>query len=84
MSDPVSWLLVEHGWKVVDAGGADVGTVDEVRGDTEQDIFSGLEVSTGLLGRSHFVSSEHVTEIVEGRVRVDLDRYGVKRLEELS
>ena len=33
MSDPVSWLLVEPGWKVVASEGSEVGKVDEVVGD---------------------------------------------------
>lgn len=82
MSDPVSWLFVEPGWKVVDSADDDVGTVDEVRGDTKRDIFSGLDVSSGILGRSHFVPSEHVAEIVEGCVHLDLDGDGLARLEQ--
>jgi sporulation protein YlmC with PRC-barrel domain len=82
MSDPVSWLLVETGWKVVDSNGDPVGTVAEVRGDTGNDIFSGLAVSGGLLGRSRFVPSENVAEIVEGCIRLDLDHDAVKALEE--
>ena len=84
MSDPVSWLLVERGWKVVDSTGDDVGTVDEVLGDTDRDIFSGLSVSSSVLGRSHVVPSEHVAEIVEGCVHLDLDGEGLKRLEQGS
>lgn len=84
MSDPVSWLLVERGWKVVDSAGDGVGTVDEVRGDTEKDIFNGLEVSSSIFGRSHFVPSEHVAEIVEGCVHLDLDSEALKRLEQAS
>lgn len=84
MSDPVSWLLVETGWKVVDANGESVGTVEEVRGDAGNDIFSGLAVSSGLLGRSHFVPSENVAEIVEGCVHLDLDHDAVKALDQPS
>lgn len=82
MSDPVSWLLVERGWKVVDSAGDDVGTVDEVHGD--KDIFNGLDVSSSIFGRSHFVPSEHVGEIVEGCVHLDLDGEALKRLEQAS
>ena len=84
MSDPISWLLVERGWNVVDSAGSDVGTVDEVRGDTEKDIFNGLEVSSSIFGRSHFVPSEHVAKIVEGCVHLDLDGDGLKRLEQAA
>src|SRR5205085_11166814 len=29
MADPVSWLMIEPGWKVLDADGEEVGAVDE-------------------------------------------------------
>src|SRR5438067_657482 len=48
-ADPVSWLVVEPGWKVVDRDGDALGRVDEVIGDTGQDIFNGLAVSQGML-----------------------------------
>jgi hypothetical protein len=40
MADPVSWFVIEPGWKVVDADGEQVGTVDEVVGDSGDDIFN--------------------------------------------
>ena len=33
MADPVSWLLIEPGWEVVDANGERIGKVDEVLGE---------------------------------------------------
>ena len=73
MSDPVSWLLIEPGWEVVDAQGESVGKVDEVVGDPERDIFDGLNVSTGLLGEVRYVAAEDVGEITEGRVQLVAD-----------
>ena len=73
MSDPVSWLLIEPGWEVVDANGEDVGKVEEVVGDQEEDIFSGLNVATSLLGKAEFVPAERVGEITEGRVQLAPD-----------
>ena len=73
-SDPVSWLMIEHGWKVVDRDGHELGTVVEVLGDTASDIFSGLSVASGLLNRPRHLPAEHVTRIVEGQVEVDLDQ----------
>jgi hypothetical protein len=73
MSHPVSWLLVEPGWKVVASDGKEVGKVDEVVGDTGQDIFSGLSVSLGLLRKRRYVPAELVREIVEGEIRLDAD-----------
>ena len=70
VSDPVSWLLIEPGWEVVGADGQNVGTVDEVVGDPELDIFRGLNVATGLLAESRYVPAEDVGEITEGRVQL--------------
>jgi hypothetical protein len=70
--DPVSWLLVEAGWPVLDRDGNEVGTVAQVLGDSVMDIFAGLSVATGILGRRLYVPSERVAAIVEGEVRLDL------------
>ena len=51
MSDPVSWFVIEAGWKVVDAAGDEIGEVESVVGDSAEDIFNGLAVSKGLLER---------------------------------
>lgn len=66
--DPVSWKVAERGWRVLDESGDEVGRVDEIRGDAEADIFDGLEVSHGLLGKTEYVPSERVVEIREGEV----------------
>lgn len=81
MADPVSWLVVERGWKVVAADGQGVGHVEDVIGDTGADIFNGLSISTGLLGGSRYVPAEHVASILEGSVRLDLPKSELKRLE---
>jgi sporulation protein YlmC with PRC-barrel domain len=78
MADPVSWLLIENGWKVVDAHGRELGRVTEVDADEEKDIFSGVTIRTGTLGTTRFVPSERVTLIVEGCIETDatLDELG--------
>jgi hypothetical protein len=78
--DPVSWLMIEAGWKVTDAGGAEVGRVEEVVGDTGVDIFNGLTISTGLLADARYVPAEVVASITQGRVQLRLSRDDVKRL----
>ncbi|HEV2712548.1 MAG TPA: DUF2171 domain-containing protein [Gaiellaceae bacterium] len=80
MSEPVSWLVIEPGWRVVASDGSEVGQVDEVVGDTGEDIFNGLAVSTGLLGRPKYVAAEHVVEITEGEVRLNLTADAVEAL----
>ena len=72
MSDPVSWLVVERTWKVFGSDGGQVGTVEEVIGDPESDIFSGVRVAFKLLEAARFVPAEHVNRIVEGEVHLEL------------
>jgi hypothetical protein len=79
---PVSWLLIERGWKVVDSDGKEIGRVEEVVGDTGDDIFNGLAVAHGLLGRPRYVPAERVAEITEGQVRLALSGDDVGRLDE--
>jgi hypothetical protein len=79
--DPVSWLVIEPGWTVVARDGTDVGRIDEVIGDQEDDIFNGLAVASSVLGRPKYVPAERVAEIVEGEVRLDLPPEAVEQLD---
>jgi hypothetical protein len=72
MADPVSWLVIEPGWKVVDRDGNDTGRV--------ADIFNGIAISTGLLRGRRYVPAEQVSSIVAGQVQLDLDADAVKQL----
>jgi uncharacterized protein YrrD len=80
--DPVAWYLIERGWEVVDAGGGEIGQVEDVAGDENADIFSGLVISTGLLSGHRFVSAEQVQTLTEGHVHLSLTSDQVKRLPE--
>ena len=79
-SDPISWFLIEPGWKVIDSEGNDVGHVEEVEGDDNADIFNGLLVSTGLLSGKRYVPAERIGLITERRVHLTLTGDDVKRL----
>jgi uncharacterized protein YrrD len=68
--DPVSWKVAERGWKVLDESGQELGRVSDIRGDIDADIFDGVEISHGLLGKTDYVPSERVVEIREGEVVV--------------
>ena len=72
MPDPVSWFLIEQGWRVLDREGDELGKVGEALGDPQNDIFDGLTVATRLLGKPRYIPSERVTTIYEGEVRTDL------------
>jgi len=63
-------MLIEQGWAVVDSEGTEMGRIDEVLGDENADIFSGLQILTGAIGKEVYVPAEQVGEIVEGRVQV--------------
>jgi hypothetical protein len=68
MSDPVSWKVMERGWKVRDASGKEIGKVAEIRGLPEDDIFDGITVKRGLLGKHEYIPAERIAEILEGEV----------------
>ena len=74
MADPVSWLLIEPGWNVVDANGADLGRVEEVLGDSNADSFDGLSIASGIIAHPRYIPAEEVGEIVEGTVHLTIDR----------
>jgi hypothetical protein len=74
MSTPVSWFLIEPGWKVEAADGSELGRIEEVTGDSKADVFDGITVGSSWYARPRYVPSEQVGEIVEGRVRLKLDR----------
>jgi hypothetical protein len=84
MADPVSWLLIEPGWKVLDPSGKEIGRVEEVLGDSSADIFDGLSVATGILGRPRYVPAEAVASIVEGSVQLAIDKDALERLSEFK
>jgi uncharacterized protein DUF2171 len=81
-ADPVSWLMIEPGWKVIAADGTEVGKVEQIVGDTGSDIFNGLSVVTGLLGKPKYVAAERVKTITEGQVELDLSQDAVGRLDD--
>ena len=82
MADPVSWLMIEPGWKVAAADGSEVGEVDEIAGDSSLDIFDGLAIATSAFGKPRYVPAEQVGEITEGTVRLKLTKEQVDQLGE--
>jgi hypothetical protein len=82
MADPVSWLLIEPGWRVRDADGNDVGRVEAVTGDSDADIFDGLAIAAGALARPRYVPAEQVGAIENGVVHLALSNAAVDALPE--
>ena len=82
--DPVSWLLIEPGWKVTASDGKSVGKVIEVVGDSEKDIFNGLSISIGFFAKARYLPAERVTNIVDREVQLDLPSRAIKELDEFD
>jgi len=70
--DPVAWIAIEQGATVVAADGSEFGTVEEVAGDEERDIFDGLVVKHSRFGSKGYVPAERVKAIYAERVETDL------------
>jgi uncharacterized protein YrrD len=81
VADPVAWNMIESGWKVFDVEGEEIGTVHEVTGDKNADIFDGLAIKHGILSKDQYVPSEHVAQILEGEVHLSLTRAQIEALE---
>lgn len=84
MPDPVSWKVVEKGWAVYDSEGEQVGTIHEIAGDTEHDIFDGFGVKTGTLGGVKYVPAEIVGSIAEGEVRLTISGAEAESLADMN
>ena len=81
MTDPVSWLQIVPGWTVVGSDGSAVGTVRQVEGDKQADIFDGLAVEPATSGPLVYVPGEQVGAIHPGEVTVTLGDGGVGSLQ---
>jgi hypothetical protein len=72
MADPVSWLQIEQGWNVVSSDGVAVGTVAQVEGDKQSDIFDGLAVVATEGKQLRYVPGEIVSAIYPGEVTLKI------------
>jgi hypothetical protein len=82
--DPIAWLALEPGHKVVTADDQELGKVDQVLGDEVADIFDGLAVAAGLLGKPKYVPAEVVSSIDTDAVRLAITKAEADRLGEYS
>ncbi|HEX5172968.1 MAG TPA: PRC-barrel domain-containing protein [Gaiellaceae bacterium] len=83
MPDPVAWKAVEKGWAVYDREGEQVGTVAEIAGDEEADIFDGFGIKTGTFSGVKYVPAEIVESIGVGEVRLTISGHEVAPLEDM-
>jgi uncharacterized protein YrrD len=83
MPDPVAWKAVEKGWTVYDREGEEVGTVHEIAGDEEHDIFDGFGIKTGTFSGVKYVPAEIVESIAVGEVRLKISGSEVAPLQDM-
>jgi hypothetical protein len=80
----MSWIVLERGHPVVAMDGEEVGKLEDVLGDSVADIFDGLTVSTGLLGKPKYVPAELVASIDTEAVRLTISEADFERLDEYT
>jgi len=81
MTDPVSWLQIQQGWSVVASDGIPVGTVAQVEGDKQSDIFDGLAIESGQPAQIRYLPGEQVGAIYPGEVRLKIASADAANLE---
>ena len=84
MPDPVAWKAVEQGWPVYDRDGQQVGTVQEIAGDEEADIFDGFGIKTSAFGGVKYVPDGIVASIAAGEVRLTIPGSEVASLDDMQ
>lgn len=77
----VSWKAIEANAPVFSSEGEAVGTVSQVVGDPDADVFTGLAVSIDVLGPARLVPSESVQAIWPDRIDVALSKSRIEALE---
>ncbi len=80
MADPCSWLQIAQGWNIVTSDGVVIGTVAQVEGDKQEDIFDGLAMSKD---GEHilYVPGEQVGMIYPGEVNLKISSTDAGKLE---
>ena len=71
--DPVAWRYVKEGTPVHGRDGEQLGTVENMLGSDQEDIFHGIAVRTGLLGTTRKIAADDVVSMTPARVDVSLD-----------
>ena len=76
----VAWKAIEQGAVVIGSDGEEIGTVTEIAGDPQADIFSGLVISISRLGHDRFLPAERVTGIWPSRVETSISNAQAEQL----
>ena len=65
---PIAWIALESGTPIVSSDGEELGRVNEVIADRQQDIFSGVTFSDGVLSGDRFVPADLIDRITTEKV----------------
>ena len=72
MANPISYMALQKGTPVHASDGSELGTVSEVIADEQKDIFSGIEITSGLLSGNRFVPADLVGTITDEAVELTI------------
>ena len=84
MADPISWFLLEPGHALVTSDGKELGKVEQVLGDKTADIFDGVTVATGVLGKAPYVPAELIASIDTAAVHLSVSAADAAELDEFT
>jgi PRC-barrel domain protein len=80
----VSWMAIHQNARVIDRDGADIGHVEAVLGDEEDDIFHGLALNLKGWGGHVELPADHIQRITADKIYTDLGPDEGRKLEELE
>ena len=84
MADPISWFLLEPGHALVTSDGKELGKVEQVLGDKTADIFDGITVATGVVGKATYVPAELIASIDTEAVHLSVPAERTDELDEYT
>jgi len=70
---PIAWSALRPGAAAVTADGGELGTVHEVLGDVDEDIFHSVVVKRASDGEAVEIPAERIKRLTERHVVTDLD-----------
>ncbi len=77
--NPIAYPVLDRGVRVISSDGDEVGTVHHVVAAEQQDIFHGLVIDAGRLGR-RFVPAEDIASLHERGVDLRIPAAGISEL----
>jgi uncharacterized protein YrrD len=85
LGSPISYLVLERGTDVLSSDHHSIGRVEHVLADEREDVFDGIVVTRGGIGRGHvFADADQIGEIYERGVVLKLDERACEQLPEPS